>query len=258
MRKKLALCIGINDYPGVAGDLRGCVNDANDWAALLRAEGYEIVAMIFDSQATKATMLGAMQSVVGRAGFGDRVVITYSGHGSWVPDRDGDEADRRDETLVPYDYAAGNMITDDELHAVFSTRKHGVRLTMMSDSCYSGTVTRFLSQGSAEGTPRFVSPADVGVMTESRAAELEQKVVKTSSRASAILLSGSSDLEVSYDAPIDGRYRGAMTAAALSAYRPGMSWAAWHRAIRKILPSANYPQSPQLSATKSQRYGRAL
>ena len=29
---KKALCIGINDYPGTGMDLRGCVNDADDWA----------------------------------------------------------------------------------------------------------------------------------------------------------------------------------------------------------------------------------
>jgi len=30
---KLALCIGINDYPGTVNDLSGCVNDAQDWSA---------------------------------------------------------------------------------------------------------------------------------------------------------------------------------------------------------------------------------
>ena len=38
MAKKLALCIGINDYPGTDSDLSGCVNDANDWAANLDAD----------------------------------------------------------------------------------------------------------------------------------------------------------------------------------------------------------------------------
>ena len=30
---KLALCVGINDYPGVSSDLYGCRNDAADWTA---------------------------------------------------------------------------------------------------------------------------------------------------------------------------------------------------------------------------------
>ena len=32
---KKAVCIGINNYPGTSNDLQGCVNDANDWCALL-------------------------------------------------------------------------------------------------------------------------------------------------------------------------------------------------------------------------------
>ena len=32
---KYALCIGINNYPGTASDLAGCVNDVDDWAAAL-------------------------------------------------------------------------------------------------------------------------------------------------------------------------------------------------------------------------------
>eukprot|EP01129_Flabellula_baltica_P000862 TRINITY_DN107_c0_g1_i2.p1 TRINITY_DN107_c0_g1~~TRINITY_DN107_c0_g1_i2.p1 ORF type:complete len:138 (-),score=18.02 TRINITY_DN107_c0_g1_i2:34-447(-) len=33
---KIALCVGINDYPGQHNDLHGCVNDAHDWADLLQ------------------------------------------------------------------------------------------------------------------------------------------------------------------------------------------------------------------------------
>ena len=37
---KLALCIGINNYPGTDMDLAGCVNDANHWAAELTPRGF--------------------------------------------------------------------------------------------------------------------------------------------------------------------------------------------------------------------------
>ena len=42
MPKKTALCIGINNYPGTQNDLNGCVNDANDWTAELKARGYTV------------------------------------------------------------------------------------------------------------------------------------------------------------------------------------------------------------------------
>ena len=38
---KLALCVGINDYPGVSNDLYGCRNDAADWTGALTARGFE-------------------------------------------------------------------------------------------------------------------------------------------------------------------------------------------------------------------------
>ncbi len=39
---KKALCIGINNYPGISNDLKGCVNDANDWAELLEFANFQI------------------------------------------------------------------------------------------------------------------------------------------------------------------------------------------------------------------------
>ena len=35
--ERFALCVGVNDYEGPVSGLAGCVNDANDWAAALRA-----------------------------------------------------------------------------------------------------------------------------------------------------------------------------------------------------------------------------
>ena len=43
---KLALCIGINNYPGTGMDLAGCVNDANDWAALLASRGFQVDTLL--------------------------------------------------------------------------------------------------------------------------------------------------------------------------------------------------------------------
>src|SRR6185369_9325866 len=89
---KSALCIGINDYPGTGMDLQGCVNDAADWAEALGARGFSVTRLV-DAQATKAAMAAAFARVIGAAESGDTVVITYSGHGTYVPDLDGDELD---------------------------------------------------------------------------------------------------------------------------------------------------------------------
>ena len=139
---KLALCIGINNYPGSHMDLAGCVNDANAWEAELKSREFA-VSKLLDAQAAKAAMIAAFQSMTGAAVSGDLVVITYSGHGTYVLDTDGDEIDGLDEALCPYDIQTrGGALLDDEIHALFAARKGGVRLVLITDSCHSGTVTR--------------------------------------------------------------------------------------------------------------------
>src|SRR5262245_57486258 len=139
---KKALCIGINDYPGTRNDLAGCVNDAHDWSAALQARGFAVTTLL-DAQATKAVLVGAIESLIGGAVGGDSLVVTYSGHGTFVPDAQGDEPDARDEGLCPYDIDRGNVLLDDEIHALFRRRAPHVRLVLVSDSCHSGTVIRW-------------------------------------------------------------------------------------------------------------------
>ena len=112
---KKALCIGINNYPGTGMDLQGCVNDATDWAGVLAERGFK-VASLLDEQATKAAMLKAMGELIAKASKGDTLVITFSGHGTYQPDTDGDEVDGLDEALCPYDLQTnGEALTDDEI-----------------------------------------------------------------------------------------------------------------------------------------------
>lgn len=139
---KYALCIGINDYPGTGSDLAGCVNDANDWATAFKARGFAVDKLL-DGQAKGDAMRKAIRGVLARAKGGDIVILQYSGHGSFVPDVDGDEPDGTDECLCPHDISANGPITDDELFELYSSRPQGVKLLMISDSCHSGTVARF-------------------------------------------------------------------------------------------------------------------
>ena len=99
---KNALCIGINDYPGTHMDLKGCVNDAEDWKKTLAGYGYS-VSTLHNEQATKAAMIEAMSELINQARQGDKLIITYSGHGTYQPDTDGDESDNLDEALCPFD-----------------------------------------------------------------------------------------------------------------------------------------------------------
>ncbi len=118
MNQCRAVCIGIN-YPGTSAQLSGCVNDAKDWEAALAALGFKC-ALVLDEFASKARIVAALTDFVSQTGYRDRLIVTYSGHGTWVPDADGDEPDGRDEALVPIDYRTAGVITDDELYGIFS------------------------------------------------------------------------------------------------------------------------------------------
>lgn len=254
---KRALCIGIN-YPGTNAQLAGCVNDALDWQLLLSAQGYE-VDLVLDQDATLQNVLAKMTDLVERSRFGDRIVVTYSGHGTWLPDKDGDEADGRDEAMVMVDYLAGGLLVDDTLHEVFSHTRLGVGALILSDSCHSGTLSRLIDLGHRQsGRRKFVSPVEFMDLSLPRAVQME--TVKASTpRYTTSLISGCRDTEYSYDTSFNGRPNGAFTRAAIDAWEPGMSLNAWYRAIKKVLPSAEYNQDPQLTtASRYRRYTKAL
>jgi len=260
---KKALCIGINDYPGTGMDLQGCVNDANDWTAALQARGFTVNQML-DSQATKAAMVSAMTELIGGAVNGDSLVITFSGHGTYQPDTDGDEVDGLDEALCPYDLMTrGEALIDDEIHDIFAARKAGVRLVLLSDSCHSGTVTRaappepeaeaprprFMPMGNwlpDDRLPRARSGKLVSAVAV--AAALSPFFAVISKVQEDLLLSGCKEgpNNFSYDAKIAGRYNGAFTYYALKTLKPGITYAQWHQEISRYLPSTSFPQSPQI------------
>lgn len=258
--KRQALCIGINAYP--AGNaLSGCINDSDDWADVLSARGYG-VTFLQDEDATRQNILDAMKALVGRLNRGDVGIVTYSGHGTYVADVDGDEPDGRDEAICPVDVFSGNVITDDELFDVFNDRERGTRVALISDSCHSGTVARFAPapvSTDCRAKVRYLPPGD---FLPRKLRPLGRSLARaTPLKSSALLLSGCQDFEYSYDAYINGRYNGAMTRAAIDALNfvgDGATYRQWAAELRKRLPSQEYPQSPQLVGSASQKKWKAL
>lgn len=264
---KTAICFGINDYPGTGSDLSGCVNDANDWRDALKARGFQ-VQTVLNKQATRQSILAAMKAEIQKAKSGDSIVFTYSGHGTFIPDADGDEADGTDECLVPHDIGTKGPITDDELFELFSGRARGVKLVFLSDSCHSGTVARFapittpptLSGGGTvpKRIVRFLPPAVF--LSKSKINKLgTSRALRRSSppgRYGGLLMSGCLDAEYSYDAWFNGRPNGAFTFVALRALKnlkQSATYRDWYKAIRTALPSQQYPQTPNLYGSTSMK-----
>lgn len=268
---KYALCIGINDYPGTDSDLSDCVNDANDWAAVLKTKGF-VTSKLFDKQATGKNIRAAIEATVAKAQNGDLVVIQYSGHGSYVPDEDGDDPDGTDECICPYDIRGKGPITDDELFDLYSAKKQGVKLLVISDSCHSGSVARFApittpptvkGRKAPQRKVRFLPPATF--LSRRNIAKLGiHRGIRRSNppgRYAALLMAGCQDTEYSYDAYFQGRPNGAFSFVAMRALAKlskSASYTTWHKAIRKSLPSQQYPQAPNLFGSSRMKRWKVL
>jgi Domain of unknown function (DUF4384)/Caspase domain len=85
--------------------LRCPINDARDLAEKLKEVGQLSEARVFvNSEATREKMREMITEWLPSATKpGDTVFLFFSGHGSQIPDDDGDEKDKLDEVLVPYD-----------------------------------------------------------------------------------------------------------------------------------------------------------
>jgi hypothetical protein len=259
---KRALCVGINDYPGTNSDLSGCVNDANDWAEILDARGYQVTKLL-DSQATRAGMVSALNELIESGTPGDTLVLTFSGHGSWLPDDNGDEPDARDEMLCPYDINDQQYLMDDDLAEIFNRKRKDVLLYFISDSCHSGSVAKFAPDPLA-GRDRMPKIRLLPPLEFVKDEELRERIplamrAPSSSRGEvypALLISGCKDVEFSYDAMFADRPNGAMTRAAIDELKSNPATPRdWFRAIRKRLPSQQYPQTPQLFGGVKARKG---
>jgi hypothetical protein len=261
---KRALCIGINDYPVKGADLKGCVNDAKAWAALLIDHfGFDPqnVTMLIDAQATKKRVLAEVDKLLAGAKKGDVLVFTNSSHGTYVADRDGDET-RYDEAMCPYDMKK-NLIVDDELRKRFANLPDGVRLTVISDSCFSGSVTR----GEVLDTPddrrrRFVNPRTLGlpeIQGVRRKAKPRSAELYPERRMREVLVSGCRDNQYSYDARINGTYHGAMTYYALRIIEQAnydLTYEElWDQLVER-LEIEGYDQEPQVEGKSSSKRRR--
>jgi hypothetical protein len=259
---KKAFCVGINDYPYDGSDLNGCVNDARAWAALL-TDHFDFpssdVRLVTDAEATKRALVEGIKHLLAGARAGDVLVFTNSSHGSYVADTSGDEP-TYDEVLCPYD-VADNVLADDELRELFAELPARVALTMISDSCHSGTVTRAAVSENLPGLRvpddrrvRFLNPALRGsrVLANPWKARPKRQDKYPESKMKEVLLSGCTDKEYSYDALLGGIYHGAMTYFALQAIRDAryqITYAQLLARLGYLLDEAGYPQHPQLEGS---------
>jgi len=166
--RKWALLIGINKYPNFSKgkQLKGCINDIESVANILEtnfAFPKNNLTLLRNKEATRDNILANFESITKKISEGDILVIYYSGHGSQMTDREGDEPDGLDETIVTYDsgrYPLKNKdITDDEIYdQVLKMINKTPYITLIFDCCHSGTIARDVFGGNIRYIPPDLRP----------------------------------------------------------------------------------------------------
>jgi hypothetical protein len=268
---KRALLIGINRYKIPGADLRGCVNDVvNLKRALVEVCGFpqKGIRTLLDFRATKKNIEAGIERLIKGAKGGDVLVLHYSGHGSNVPDKSGDEADRRDEILCPTNLDWKDPLLDDWLRTALDCVPEGVSLSVIMDCCHSGTCTRVVSPPDTPSVERYLpSPWDLLAVESGRGLSGETRgMLVPRSRAARgakdvveadipeVLITGCRDTQTSADAYIAGSYNGALTyhlVKAIKEKKGRLTYRQLHKRTLELLRKGEYDQVPQLEARKA-------
>ncbi|MEO8637074.1 MAG: caspase family protein [Gemmatimonadales bacterium] len=260
-----ALLIGIDAYPRIR-QLAGCVNDVRLMRAILQENfGFapESITVLENEMATRVNILAAFDALIVATGRDDIVVIHYAGHGSQMTDLEGDEPSGLDSTIMPFDsegWQGDNRdITDDEIGLKLAALGAQTSyITLIFDSCHSGTITRDAGGANARSVQADTRPAS----------ELNRKPVPGVGPATAqsagpsgwmpvtekyVLISGCRDEETSFEyQPPEGEGKvshGALTyflAQQLKQATPGTTYRdIFERAAARV-NAANSAQHPQM------------
>lgn len=152
--RKRALCIGIDEYIGIT-PLKGCKNDVRLWRDLFDQAGFDVRELV-DHQTRGQEIHRKMREAIEATGPGDILAIHYSGHGTRVPDLDGDEKDLQDEALVPVDgVSEADFLVDDDRLLLLDGLHRDAHCTLFFDCCHSHTSTR-LAEKRMDHTERFI------------------------------------------------------------------------------------------------------
>ena len=150
-----ALLMGINEYKSVPG-LHGCLADVESMRGLLvDVFGFppEQVKMLTDEEVTKDRVEEWIGWLFQGTGAGDRLVLHFSGHGSYTADRDADESDKVDELICLHDMdweRPGSYLVDDELYELLGRVPPEAQMLVVLDNCHSGTGTRTITPAELE------------------------------------------------------------------------------------------------------------
>ncbi|NJN12252.1 MAG: DUF4384 domain-containing protein [Richelia sp. RM1_1_1] len=223
--RKLALLVGINNYPADIGALAGCVNDVLlQKQLLIHRFGFnpKDILTLTDAQATRQGILTAFEEhLIKQAQPGDTVVFHFSGHGGQViPDKDS--PDELNSTLIPIDSqsnSSGGVVQDIMGHTLFllmyALKTDNV--TVVLDSCYSGGAKRgnFVVRSRNSSKKLQISPNEIEYQSQwLKRLNLEEKEfirLRRQGVAKGVVIASARREQLAVDASFDDFSAGAFT-----------------------------------------------
>ncbi len=157
-----ALLIGVSEYQSnQINNLPGILLDLDMMYSTAQRLGFsqQNIQRLDKKQATYANIKQKITHwLTQNVNANDRILIYFSGHGSHIPDKNGDEIDHADEVLVPYDaqikHVMGEsyqtlekVIIDDDLNQ-WLAQIPSHHIYMFVDACNSGTAFKGLNNQS--------------------------------------------------------------------------------------------------------------
>jgi hypothetical protein len=217
LAEQRALLVGVGQYETPGIDLPGIDLDIERMRETLTRLGFEDrqIRTLADGDATSANVIAGFEGWL-KQGVqpNDRVVFYYSGHGSNVPDLDGDEDDKVDEVLVTHDMRRARVkgratltgvVTDDKLATLIAAlpSKH---IWIIIDACHSGTMTRSFSMRnrSLGSEPVYVKSFTYTGMPEGGHSALARDFERSPAASNFVALSAAGDGEKAIGTSVGG------------------------------------------------------
>ena len=229
----ISVHIGVNRlertrYPGRTL-LRGCENDARAMERIARAQGFR-TTLLLGRKATVEAVKAAVAAAAEPVGSDGILLVTFAGHGGFVPDAWCEEdrlvaevEDRRDfidgndETWCLWD----RQMLDDEIFRMWTAFAPGARVLLVSDSCHAGGIIRADRRRKREPPPPGVRTRALNARQAEAAFHAQADVYAGIQRAlhahpagepcaSVFLLAAAQELEEAEDGDPHGKFSDAL------------------------------------------------
>ena len=146
--QKQALLIGVANYQGENSDLPGINHDIEKMKELFTVWGFKVQILLDKESMGTEKYLEMYANILNK---NDTFIFYYTGHGSYALDKNGDEEDGQDESIVLSDGNKNYHYLDDELN--YRLNKIKAKKMILFDSCHSGTANRGKSKFMAKTIP---------------------------------------------------------------------------------------------------------